>query len=181
MAWFPLNGLDLNKTRRRFRTSPKATQNSRGFRSDLLQTVALWDVDNGSDLQVSEDTEVHALVLVTHIQQSCYDLHWIGLQAFQLLQGHHRNSFNCIYQHFKGGNQFHLHEARQYGTGRLSVWCCRCVCLTVMVYMIFSVLKKGYSAENFWKPPFTIWTGCRLTLARASAHSTALSAKPGKW
>lgn len=56
------------------------------------------------------------------------------------------------------------------------VWCCTCVCLTVMVYMIFSVLRKGYRAENLWKPPLTIWTGYRLTLARACAQSAALPA-----
>lgn len=52
----------------------------------LLQGVTLRDVDHCADFQVFEDTGVHALFLVTQIQQSCYDLHWIRLQVFQLLR-----------------------------------------------------------------------------------------------
>lgn len=52
--------------------------------SSLLQSVR--DADYSADFKVCEDTGVHALFLVTHVQQSCYDLHWISLQVFQLLR-----------------------------------------------------------------------------------------------
>lgn len=52
----------------------------------LLQSVTLRDADYSADFQVFEDPGVHALCLVAHIQQSCYDLHWISLQVFQLLR-----------------------------------------------------------------------------------------------
>lgn len=87
MVWFPFVALDWKhfflKTRQPWHSD---------FSLIIFQTTgssslrSVGDVDHSADFKVCEDTRVHSLVLVPHIQTSCYDLHWIHLQLLQLLR-----------------------------------------------------------------------------------------------
>ena len=61
------------------------------FRSQ--KTVVLRDIDQGVYFQVFEDVRVYGLLEISHIELALQDLHWIRLQALQLLQHYKIDTF----------------------------------------------------------------------------------------